>query len=60
MPLSKENRRLLLLGEFFVTHTWRNLIRSLWLFFPCHIIYRISIFYFLDTTSGQRSDGDNT
>lgn len=34
MAISRENKRLLLLGEFFVAHTWRYLLRSLWLFFP--------------------------
>ena len=34
-----------LIRWIFVTHTWRNLIRSLG-YFSCHIIYRIGLFYF--------------
>jgi len=53
MPLSKENRRLLLLGEFFVTHTWRNLIRSLWLFFPAILFIVLAYFIFWILPQGK-------
>ena len=53
MPLSKENKRLLLLGEFFVTHTWRNLIRSLWLFFPAILFIVLAYFIFWILPQGK-------
>lgn len=53
MPLSKENRRLLLLGEFFVTHTWRNLIKSLWLFFPSLLFIVLAYFIFWMLPQGK-------
>ncbi|MBS1759294.1 MAG: hypothetical protein JST23_04140 [Bacteroidetes bacterium] len=49
MAISRENKRLLLLGEFFVAHTWRYLLRSLWLFFPAilFILLAYCIFWLL-------------
>lgn len=46
MAISRENKRLLLLGEFFIAHTWRYLLRSLWLFFPAILFILLAYFTF--------------
>jgi hypothetical protein len=53
MPLSRENRRLLLLGEFFIARTWRNLLRSLWLFFPAILFLALAYFLFWILPQGK-------
>ena len=53
MALSRENKRLLLLGEFFVAHTWRCLLRSLWLFFPAILFILLGYFIFWHVVQGK-------
>ncbi|MEK7224173.1 MAG: hypothetical protein AAB221_00635, partial [Bacteroidota bacterium] len=53
MPLSKENKRLLKLGEFFVVHTWHYLLRTLWLFFPPILFLLLAYFTFWHVTQGK-------
>ncbi len=51
--LSRENKRLLVLGHFFLWHTWRCLLRSLWLFFPSIIFLFAAYFAFWQITQGR-------
>lgn len=53
MMLSRENKKLLVLGHFFLWHTWRCLLRSLWLFFPAILFLFAAYFAFWQITQGR-------
>ena len=53
MALSIENKRLLVLGQFFLAHTWRCLLRSFWLFFPPIMFLLLGYFIFWHITQGK-------